>query len=924
MWQKPSLTKSMMNEVSNSPKSPTLTSSPSSQSFANRIVPGRNLDNNRLIFGGNGSGGGGSLPSSPVSSPVNPFNPNGGGKSSRRRGVTVAAGTEQVETRRKILLGNSRPFRRRAHSMEVLNSWDFVPYQKKPKDDEQGQVDQYIQGENDEDITTSYESYITNTTDTIISGSSDGGSSGSFIGTTTSTTTTSTTTTSPSSTSPTITSNSSNNNNNNNNNSKNNTNNNGDDNSKNNNNNNNNNNNDNNNNNNNNNIIEPPQPSKIANSVPPLTLSQSQTQQLLQQQQQQQQQQQRVKPPPPSPRLSTNSSGSQSPPVPPRSSKSLGLSNDFSISLSSSMSSNSLLISGSINTLPAGGSGAASSASISSSSSLSSSSLSVSKLIYENNEENKFVVVSGPKDQLVEYLCNKNKLDFSFVNSFILSFRYFIEPEELFNHLMVKYETKVQTTSSIKVSKQFEEIQDRIRQNILIIISVWVDCNYSDFEDNLSLHKRLFKLVQDTPHAVFLRDSIDRQKVSKIPILDLYEKLKDELLLSLSPRGSSSNYSLSGSGGISNIGSSGGGSDIKNNNSNNSNNNSNSSSDIKNIKNSFFSLTTMMDWLMNHLSIGYATADSILKKLFKLKVIGSLGSGGGFTNISSSHTNSNSKSSKEELYFFTSTKSIINKEIYSRSFMDYSPQDIAKQLTLIEFKLFQNVKMKELYHKSWTIGKSKFENSPNIMSLITMSNKIANWVATEVVTTPHPKKRVEVLKRFISVAEHCKKINNFNTLMEVISGLSNSAVSRLKDTWKSLPTRYVNSFNSLQNFLKTDENWKSYRQTLKTKETPCLPYLGLFLQDINFIEDGNSNFSENDWVNFKKMNLLTSVFTEIQYFQRHPYFSFSTHQNIQTYFEKDIVILPEKELYAFSKFIESPSNPLFRLSKSKNQSIFNI
>ncbi|KAM9980626.1 hypothetical protein ACTFIY_002951 [Dictyostelium cf. discoideum] len=917
MWQKPSLTKSMMNEVSsNSPKSPTLTSSPSSQSFANRVLPGRNLDgggSNKLIFGGIGSGGGGgSLPSSPVSSPVNPFNLNGGGggKSSRRRGVTVAAGTEQVETRRKILLGNSRPFRRRARSMEILNSWDFIPYQKKPSDDEQGQVDQYIQGENDEDI-TSYESYITNsnnttnttTTTTTNNGNSNDGSGsgsgagGSFIGTTTSTTTsattpitsattTTTTTTSslssssPSSTSPTIASN---------------------------------------NDNNNNSKIEPPQPSKIANSVPPLTLSQSQTQQL---------QQQKVKPPLPSPRFSTNSSGSQSPPVPPRSSKSLGLSNDFSISLSSSMSSNSLLISGSINTLPPPTSssvgGSAASASISSSSSLSSSSLSVSKLIYENNEENKFVVVSGPKDQLVEYLCNKNKLDFSFVNSFILSFRYFIEPEELFNHLMVKYETKVQTTSSIKVSKQFEEIQDRIRQNILIIISVWVDCNYSDFEDNLSLHKRLFKLVQDTPHAVFLRDSIDRQKVSKIPILDLYEKLKDELLLSLSPRGS-----LSGSGGIINNNSdiknsNSGNSSSNNNNSNNSSSNS-SSSDIKNIKNSFFSLTTMMDWLMNHLSIGYATADSILKKLFKLKVIGSLGSGGGFTNISSSHTNSNSKSSKEELYFFTSTKSIINKEIYSRSFMDYSPQDIAKQLTLIEFKLFQSVKMKELYHKSWTISKSKFENSPNIMSLITMSNKIANWVATEVVTTPHPKKRVEVLKRFISVAEHCKKINNFNTLMEVISGLSNSAVSRLKETWKSLPTRYVNSFNSLQNFLKTDENWKSYRQTLKTKETPCLPYLGLFLQDINFIEDGNSNFSsENDWVNFKKMNLLTSVFTEIQYFQRHPYFSFSTHQNIQTYFEKDIVILPEKELYAFSKFIESPSNPLFRLSKSKNQSIFNI
>ncbi|EGC36093.1 hypothetical protein DICPUDRAFT_32378 [Dictyostelium purpureum] len=854
MWQKSSLQKTMTNESHYNPYGQT-TSSPSTatNNYSNRVLPNKisasststsslpvNGIPNRIIVN---SGGSNSLPSSPVSSPMNPFSPGGspsGGKQNRRRGVTVAVGSEQFENRRKILLGNSRPLRRRANSMEVLNSWDYIPFQKKPLDHEQGQVDQYIH--NEASLENQYESYLIdqlnsiialtdyNSSETTSSLSSSSSRTGSFIDSSSG----GTPSRPPSQPPPLPPMNHPNN---------------------------------------------PSQSSSVQGGGVPISQLNNSSDNLKPGSQ-----------PPPSPR--TYSTGNQSPPVPPRpTSRSLGFSNDFSISLSSSLSS-SQLVSGTLSSSSDSVDNSKSSnnnnnKSRSTSTSSTTGPQPTNKIVYENNDENKFVVVSGPKDQLVEYLCNKNKLDFSYVNSFILSFRYFISPEELFDYLIVKYETKVQTTSSIKVSKQFEEIQDRIKQNVIIIFSVWVDCNFSDFEEDLGLYKRLMKLVESSPNSVFLRDAIDRQRVSKIPILEIYEKLKDELLLSLEPRGSSSNYSLSNSG------------------------------DIKNIKNSFFSMSTMMEWLMNHLQIGNATASAILKKLFKLKVIGSLG---GYTNQSS---NSNSKSSKEELFFFVNTTiNSINKEIYSRSFMDYHPQDIAKQLTLLEFKLFQDIRMKELYHKSWTISKSKFENSPTIMALITMSNKIANWVATEVVTTPHPKKRVEVLKRFISVAEHCKKINNFNTLMEIISGLSNSAVSRLKETWKSLPTRYTNSFNSLQNFLKTDENWKTYRQALKTKETPSLPYLGLFLQDINFIEDGNSNYLDNDYVNFKKMNLLTSVFSEVQFYQKYPYYSFSTHKNIQTYLEKDIVILPDKELYAFSKFVESPTNPLNKLSKfMKNSNI---
>lgn len=48
--------------------------------------------------------------------------------------------------------------------------------------------------------------------------------------------------------------------------------------------------------------------------------------------------------------------------------------------------------------------------------------------------------------------------------------------------------------------------------------------------------------------------------------------------------------------------------------------------------------------------------------------------------------------------------------------MDYHPEEIARQLTLVEQKLFQNVKPWEFLNKAWT-GADKEKNSPNILAL---------------------------------------------------------------------------------------------------------------------------------------------------------------------------------------------------------------
>jgi hypothetical protein len=43
--------------------------------------------------------------------------------------------------------------------------------------------------------------------------------------------------------------------------------------------------------------------------------------------------------------------------------------------------------------------------------------------------------------------------------------------------------------------------------------------------------------------------------------------------------------------------------------------------------------------------------------------------------------------------------------------------------------------------------------------------------------------------QFILVAHYCMKLNNFNSMMEVVSGLNQSPVLLLKNLWSSLPSK---------------------------------------------------------------------------------------------------------------------------------------
>lgn len=53
---------------------------------------------------------------------------------------------------------------------------------------------------------------------------------------------------------------------------------------------------------------------------------------------------------------------------------------------------------------------------------------------------------------------------------------------------------------------------------------------------------------------------------------------------------------------------------------------------------------------------------------------------------------------------------------------------------------------------------------------------------------------VMLMSTSVMSAEHCMEYNNFNSLFAIVSGLGHGCVSRLRQTWDRLPTKWIKLF----------------------------------------------------------------------------------------------------------------------------------
>lgn len=215
--------------------------------------------------------------------------------------------------------------------------------------------------------------------------------------------------------------------------------------------------------------------------------------------------------------------------------------------------------------------------------------------------------------------------------------------------------------------------------------------------------------------------------------------------------------------------------------------------------------------------------------------------------------------------------------------LDVHPDEMARQMTLVECAFYMRIKSWECLNQAWT-KEDKIERAPNIMAMTERFNKVSAWVVTELVTEKDDTTRVARLQRLIEVAHACCAQNNFHGGMEILSGLLTAAAHRLKHTWAVLSPKVQGLFESIKTTLSSEKNYQTLRTHLRTMSGPCIPYLGMFLTDLTFIEDGTPNELPGGLINFAKRRSLAQVIREIQQFQQCP-FNFEAVPAIQKILE---------------------------------------
>jgi son of sevenless-like protein len=98
---------------------------------------------------------------------------------------------------------------------------------------------------------------------------------------------------------------------------------------------------------------------------------------------------------------------------------------------------------------------------------------------------------------------------------------------------------------------------------------------------------------------------------------------------------------------------------------------------------------------------------------------------------------------------------IMPKNMKKLKFLDIDVIEFARQLTIIESRLYGKIKPTECLNKTWQkkVGEGDPEPAPNVKALILHSNQMTNWVAEMILSQTDVRKRVVVIKHFVAVAD---------------------------------------------------------------------------------------------------------------------------------------------------------------------------
>ncbi|XP_051268992.1 rap guanine nucleotide exchange factor 1b isoform X3 [Dicentrarchus labrax] len=247
---------------------------------------------------------------------------------------------------------------------------------------------------------------------------------------------------------------------------------------------------------------------------------------------------------------------------------------------------------------------------------------------------------------------------------------------------------------------------------------------------------------------------------------------------------------------------------------------------------------------------------------------------------------------KKLLRYTNSLKPLAARGVSARpgTLHDFRSHEIADQLTLLDAELFYKIEIPEVL--LWAKEQNE-EKSPNLTQFTEHFNNMSYWVRSLIIQQEKAQDREKLLLKFIKIMKHLRKLNNFNSYLAILSALDSAPIRRLE--WQKQTSEGLEEYCTL---IDSSSSFRAYRAALAEVEPPCIPYLGLILQDLTFVHLGNPDLIDGK-VNFSKRWQQFNILDSMRRFQQ-VHYELKRNEDIVCFFNDFSDHLAEEALWELS------------------------
>ena len=180
-------------------------------------------------------------------------------------------------------------------------------------------------------------------------------------------------------------------------------------------------------------------------------------------------------------------------------------------------------------------------------------------------------------------------------------------------------------------------------------------------------------------------------------------------------------------------------------------------------------------------------------------------------------------------------KAINKKTTYKNPYFyifDFSDEEIARNLTLISYKLLSSIDFNELWNGNF-IQDDKYTKSPNVMKVIDRFDKLMLFIIEDICSYETNKARVKLITKWANIAKTCRDLHNYNDLLIINQCFNHTLIKKMVSTWKKIPKSTLELISDLNKFCSSQQCYINIRKEIVgCKHIAYIPYLGILLKEI--------------------------------------------------------------------------------------------